>query len=70
MHDSEEWGTELILTLRQADEETLSARALAQEREAIRHEFRVALGADEGQTVTFDVTQGQKGPQAENINLA
>ena len=24
----------------------------------------------EGQTVTFDVTQGQKGPQAENINLA
>ncbi|MFE3995491.1 cold-shock protein [Streptomyces goshikiensis] len=24
----------------------------------------------EGQTVTFDVTQGQKGPQAENINPA
>ncbi|MGW6360932.1 cold-shock protein, partial [Streptomyces sp. NPDC055092] len=24
----------------------------------------------EGQSVTFDVTQGQKGPQAENINLA
>jgi CspA family cold shock protein len=24
----------------------------------------------EGQTVTFDVTQGQKGPQAENISLA
>ncbi|MFG2715439.1 cold-shock protein [Streptomyces goshikiensis] len=24
----------------------------------------------EGQVVTFDVTQGQKGPQAENINPA
>ncbi|MCD2469450.1 cold shock domain-containing protein [Streptomyces sp. MBT42] len=24
----------------------------------------------EGQTVTFDVTRGQKGPQAENITLA
>ncbi|HEY9439384.1 MAG TPA: cold-shock protein [Streptomyces sp.] len=24
----------------------------------------------EGQRVTFDVTQGQKGPQAENITLA
>jgi len=24
----------------------------------------------EGQAVTFDVSQGQKGPQAENINLA
>ncbi|MFD7781446.1 cold-shock protein [Streptomyces sp. NPDC059753] len=24
----------------------------------------------EGQSVTFDVTQGQKGPQAANINLA
>ncbi|MFF1360874.1 cold-shock protein [Streptomyces sp. NPDC058297] len=24
----------------------------------------------EGHSVTFDVTQGQKGPQAENINLA
>lgn len=24
----------------------------------------------EGQAVTFDVTQGQKGPQAENINFA
>jgi cold shock CspA family protein len=24
----------------------------------------------EGQTVTFDVTQGQKGPQAENINAS
>ncbi|WP_411109262.1 cold shock domain-containing protein [Streptomyces sp. c-19] len=24
----------------------------------------------EGQMVTFDVTQGQKGPQAENITLA
>ncbi|MCX5440920.1 cold-shock protein [Streptomyces sp. NBC_00056] len=24
----------------------------------------------EGQSVTFDVSQGQKGPQAENINLA
>jgi CspA family cold shock protein len=24
----------------------------------------------EGQAVTFDVTQGQKGPQAENINPA
>ncbi|TQJ38014.1 cold-shock protein [Streptomyces sp. SLBN-115] len=24
----------------------------------------------EGQKVTFDVTQGQKGPQAENITLA
>ncbi|MFE5549902.1 cold shock domain-containing protein, partial [Streptomyces sp. NPDC056534] len=23
----------------------------------------------EGQSVTFDVTQGQKGPQAENISL-
>jgi CspA family cold shock protein len=25
---------------------------------------------DEGQEVTFDVVQGQKGPQAENINIA
>ena len=25
---------------------------------------------DEGQKVTFDVTQGQKGPQAENIEIA
>ena len=25
---------------------------------------------EEGQEVTFDVVQGQKGPQAENINLA
>ncbi|GAP50568.1 cold shock protein [Streptomyces azureus] len=24
----------------------------------------------EGQAMTFDVTQGQKGPQAENINVA
>ncbi|MEQ8153388.1 MAG: cold-shock protein [Clostridiaceae bacterium] len=24
---------------------------------------------DEGQEVTFDVTQGQKGPQAENITI-
>ncbi|BBJ45064.1 hypothetical protein GCM10017744_078550 [Streptomyces antimycoticus] len=24
----------------------------------------------EGQAVTFDITQGQKGPQAENINPA
>ncbi|MET7313568.1 cold-shock protein, partial [Streptomyces sp. NPDC005134] len=24
----------------------------------------------EGQAVTFDVTQGQKGPQAENITVA
>lgn len=24
----------------------------------------------EGQTVTYDITQGQKGPQAENINPA
>ncbi|MGP3637548.1 cold shock domain-containing protein, partial [Streptomyces sp. 24-1644] len=24
----------------------------------------------EGQTVTFDITQGQKGPQAENITPA
>jgi CspA family cold shock protein len=25
---------------------------------------------DEGQKVTFDVTEGQKGPQAENIEIA
>ena len=25
---------------------------------------------EEGQEVTFDVVQGQKGPQAENINIA
>ncbi len=25
---------------------------------------------DEGQKVTFDVAQGQKGPQAENIRIA
>jgi cold shock protein len=25
---------------------------------------------DEGATVEFDVTQGQKGPQAENVRLA
>ncbi len=25
---------------------------------------------EEGQKVTFDVTQGQKGPQAENIRIA
>ncbi|MBI9011791.1 MAG: cold-shock protein [Clostridiales bacterium] len=25
---------------------------------------------EEGQAVTFEVTDGQKGPQAENINLA
>ena len=25
---------------------------------------------DEGQKVTFDVTDGQKGPQAENITIA
>jgi cold shock protein len=24
---------------------------------------------DEGQTVAFDVTQGQKGPQAENVQV-
>lgn len=32
----------MILTLRQADEQSLSARTLAQERQAIREEFRLA----------------------------
>nr|WP_245727757.1 cold shock domain-containing protein [Streptomyces vietnamensis] len=32
--------------------------------------FGVEQFVREGQSVTFDVTQGQKGPQAENINLA
>ncbi|MFF2214976.1 hypothetical protein [Streptomyces antibioticus] len=47
LYDSEECGPELILTLQQADEEALAARALAQERQAIRHEFRAALGVDD-----------------------
>ncbi|MFE7372223.1 hypothetical protein [Streptomyces anulatus] len=47
MYDSEHWGTELILTLQQADEEALAVRALAQERQAIRHEFRAALGVED-----------------------
>ncbi|MGW1033921.1 hypothetical protein ACWD4Z_17205 [Streptomyces antibioticus] len=47
LYDSEECGPELILTLQQADEEALAARTLAQERQAIRHEFRAALGVDD-----------------------
>lgn len=46
MWDEEESGSELILTLRQSDEQALSARALAQERQAIRAEFRVAAGIE------------------------
>ena len=47
MHDDEYFGAELILALQQADEQVLAARVCAQEREAIRREFRITVGLDE-----------------------
>lgn len=43
-HDSEASGTEIVLTLDQADEPTTQATTAAMEREAVRHEFVSATG--------------------------
>ncbi|WP_329553625.1 hypothetical protein [Streptomyces sp. NBC_00696] len=68
LYDSEASGVELILMLRQADEHALHARALAQEREAIRREFRVTVGVDETEYDEFVDKRGPVSPDhAEEI---
>jgi hypothetical protein len=47
MHDSEAGGTEIVLTLEQADESTSQALAVAMEREAVRRDFEAAAGVED-----------------------
>lgn len=53
-HDSEASGTEIVLTLDQADEPTTQTTLAAMEREAVRHEFVAATGLEEGNGGPYD----------------